>query len=146
MDDYFAVQSMIIDRLKERVDGLREVRGAGNGPREVGRATPLLLVAFHAETLLDSPGAKVRGEQLVVQSWRLELITHATRDVKEGGGNRELAGPLLARINQALLGWKPGAGYSPLERAAAPGAEYKDGFGHFFQIFHTRVVIRGDID
>lgn len=146
MDDYFAAQSLIIDRLKEQIPGLRDARAMAEveDAREVGRATPMAYVIYVGEVVKDDPESVALTEE-VIQHWLVLLVTRSTREMREGSGVRELAGPLLAQINAALLGWQPGASFAPLRKVTAPAPAYEDGYGYFPQVFTTCIPVWGNL-
>ncbi|MBF0098021.1 MAG: hypothetical protein HQM04_16290 [Magnetococcales bacterium] len=115
MDNYFAVEPLIVARLKEQLFSTVTVQSIWGMPKiqEVPELLPSVLVLLEA----DQPGEinLYGAAQKIEQVWTCIVV------VKDAATE---AGPLISQVIQALNGWQPaGTDFSPLRRI-------KSGFSH----------------
>ncbi|MBF0098355.1 MAG: hypothetical protein HQM04_12455 [Magnetococcales bacterium] len=115
MDDYFAVEPLIVARLRERLSSNITVQPTWGIAKiqEVPELLPAVLVLLEA----DQPGEiNLSGAaQKIEQIWTCIVV------VKDAASE---AGPLISQVIQALNGWKPkDTDFSPFRRI-------KSGFSH----------------
>ena len=144
MESLFAVEPLIIARLKERVPGLRSVDGALDVMDAISgsRPPPAAAVIWDGESVPRGDTHQVGGEQIVEQRWLVVLGIRNVRAAATGGGLRDEAGPLLLQINATLQGWRPGLGFGRLSKAGAPPPHYQDGYAFFGLRYAVRIVMR----
>ncbi|MEO5341068.1 MAG: hypothetical protein H7837_11235 [Magnetococcus sp. MYC-9] len=143
MNDLFAAQGLLIDRLSSQLPALRLVKGV----RELATlherpgTTPAAYVLYDGQDMRMGAGQA----QVVDQRWLVVLVVRSRRElapVPAEGGERQEAGPLLIQLCRALLGWKPDAEHGPLALAQGPNPTFRDGFGFYTLRFVTRLTIR----
>ncbi|MBF0371756.1 MAG: hypothetical protein HQL52_20165 [Magnetococcales bacterium] len=145
MENYFAAETLIIERLKDQVTDLRVVQGAGSAEEvfKGSRAMPIVHVLHDGDEASEDGSHRAGEDQLVVQRWLIILSVQSHRESADGLAVRKEAGPLLMAITNALQGWKPTTGLTPLIKVSSPAARYQDNHGHFFLAFTTRITHRG---
>lgn len=134
--DYFALSPAIVQRLKSQVPELGAVAGADLPPPDDSRLKkPAAIVVYDGYT----PGGRVGGKTQLYQLWRIALAAPEPND-PSGEAARAVAGPLMVKVINALTGWKPAPGVSPLELAP----EKKSGppqAGVFHVVFQAGMTI-----
>lgn len=146
MDDYFFLEPALIQRLTERlgdlVDGVYSRRNLA-ALLEGRVETPAVYVLFDREVVPAGDGSRAGAQQVVEQYWQVVLADRSYGDILAGG--RGEAGPVLARINQALQGWQPPVAQTfPLRKISSPGATYDDsGLNLFSLSYACRLVMTG---
>ncbi|ATG73679.1 hypothetical protein AN401_07250 [Zobellella denitrificans] len=153
--DYLAAEGLIVTRLEAQladVAGLKILRPADlAGVAELAQHTPAVHVLYGGDVVSTPPTVDQGNYQPLRQRWLVVLaVRNATRT---GGGQltgqqvRESAGPLLSQIIAALGGWRPGQGYGPLVRVAAPAPAYRPGgYGYFPLQYETVLLTRASVD
>lgn len=144
MTDYLAAEALLLARLSDQVPGVKAVLAAADleGVEEAKQVTPALHLVFGGyRPLRQGQGA---GGRLVEteQTWWVVVAVKNLRTAKTGTDARAEAGPLLAAVLGALLGWKPSPDHAPLELAPAPRGGFSKGFGYYPLAFVTRVIMR----
>lgn len=141
LTDYLAAEQPIIERLREHVPGLREVKsimdvGAATAHSQV---TPAAHVVYDGDRLQDTAG---RGQSAMTsQRWIVIVLARSARGAASGAGARDLAGPLMIDVISALSGFTPTSFHRPLERVNAPRPSYHPGgLGLFPLAFETRLL------
>ena len=143
--DYLGAEPLLLERLREQVEGVRAVLSAADlaGVAESKQPTPALHVLYGGYT----PGEQLKGSQGRVQAshqrWVVVVAVRNLRTPHTGEDARGEAGPLLSAVLEALQGWRPSAEHTPLELAAGPAPGFSKGYGYFPLAFATRVVTRG---
>ncbi|MDH4182646.1 MAG: hypothetical protein OEV92_00355 [Nitrospinota bacterium] len=134
--NYFAVESLIVARLKERIPQLKSVLGSGvgHGVEDVAKKPTVLVVYDGYE-----PMGRGLGKTLLRQRWQILLTVESIND-SAGDSARGQAGVLIVEIISALSGWAPSAEFSTLEPAAGAAAVYKDSAASFHLFFYTHAA------
>lgn len=140
MNNYFYLEALIKERLINRVTQINpgSIFSAADleGVKEAAQVTPALHVIFFD----DEPGntADLEYMQKVTQLWAVVLVTKNVRNVT-GEAARDTAGAVILNLLQALQGWVPDEGFSPLRRRKAPfrASQYKSGFLYSSFLFAT---------
>lgn len=132
-DDYLALESLIVDRLmKETTMPDRHVLTAPDIEQveEEQQTTPAYHVIYAGDRAPSAGGtAAASRAQVVEQLWLVVVAVRNVRDVRRGKAARELAGPWVTELINALQGWQPGQDYNELRRdLSAPPAAYQKGF------------------
>ncbi|MBF0189786.1 MAG: hypothetical protein HQL99_01390 [Magnetococcales bacterium] len=139
MDDLFAAEHPILERLRLRIPAFRQVcaaRSLEEIPAFTG-TTPALYVLFDGHKPLVHAG----HEQALEQRWLMVVAVRNGREADRGEGERREAGPLLWQVCQALVGWRPGPDHGPFRVSTTPGALVAEGVALFPLRFATRVVV-----
>ena len=140
---FLAAEGAIVERLREQCPEARAVSTAADmqAIEQRQQTTPALYVLYDGYEPEQAVG---RGRvQRVTQRW---LVVAAVRNVAaphRGDAARDAAGPLLTHTLEALQGWTPARGYSPLRLQDAPGAQWMAGFAYFPTAWTTELTTRG---
>lgn len=145
MTDFLGLEPLLVERLESRLEArVKAVLRARDlaGVAEQRQVTPAVYVIYqgHRPTEQRGDGAVQR----VAQQWMVVTAVRNVRAVREGQGVREEAGPIVAAVLGALLGWRPSDDYSPLHLVAGPAAGWTAGYGYVPLVFGTQIVFRGD--
>lgn len=141
MSNYFAVEGLILDRLRSSVGDFRLITTGRNlaGVQDHPGPVPAIYLIYDGQ----KPHMGAGLEQVIDQSWLLVIVVRSVRDLVAGSSERLDAGGLLLQVCEALLGWKPDGEYGPLTLNTAPGPTYDNGFGYYPVRFGTRMILRG---
>lgn len=131
MVDFLAAEGAILARLEEMVPGVRILSAADLAGIKAGRqVTPAIYL------LLDNirpESSAARGRALRIrQRWAVVVTVRNVREIKSGAGARQEAGPMITQCIQALSGWTPAEGHTPLllaETNMRPGYQEGDSPG-----------------
>ncbi len=107
---------------------------------------PSAAVVYSGYTPQQTPGnaANMAHVQLVAFSWLVVLNVSNAGDTGTGEGVQDEVSPLFDACMQALLGFRPVPGFTPLKLDPAPGAAVSDaGFGYYPLAFTTAATYRG---
>jgi len=141
-EDWLAVGSEIVARLESALAGdVRQVRLAA-ALEEIGEsapASPAVWVAWGGDRVIDGAGPGQGAAQAIDQEWIVALLVRSAKDAASGAGVSLAAGPLLARILSALMGWQP-EGVRALRRIDAPRPSYVAGTGVYPLAFVARLI------
>ena len=146
LTDYLAAEPLIVDRLRDQVAGVPDMRvfGAADlaGVEARAQHTPALHVVYDGDEPLGEAGQSQSGDtQIAWQRWIVWVVARSARDARGGTGARAVAGPLMAATIQALAGWRPSADHSPMIRGAAGRPAYDAGIAYYPQLYRTAVVL-----
>lgn len=139
---FLDAEKRLIRRLEAKVKPhVRAVLSAADlaGVQESEQITPALHVILQGYRPTREQGSGLIQE--IEQTW---LVVAAVRNVRGIPDAREDAGPILDAVLRALLGWRPDAGWTPFQLAAAPRPGFSRGFLYFPLAFTTKIVARGD--
>ena len=142
MQNYLALETLIQQRLKAEVSGLKAVKAAADleDVNQQNQVTPAAYVIYSGDRVVDAPAGRAGkgAAQSVYQTW---LVMVSTRYLKNYKGPAEDAGKVLYDIIQALAGWQAGAEFPrPLRRVNAPKPEYLGGYGYFYLGFEAQLI------
>ncbi|MBF0272807.1 MAG: hypothetical protein HQL98_12185 [Magnetococcales bacterium] len=139
MEDLFAAEHPILERLRVCIPTFRQVCGARNLEEipVVTGTTPALYVLFDGHEPLVNAGP----EQALEQRWLVVVAVRNSREADRGAGERREAGPLLWQVCHALVGWRPGPDHGPFRVTTTPGTLVTGGVALFPLRFATRVVV-----
>lgn len=140
MDNYLSAESLIIERLRTQVTGVRAVLSAADlaGVEEAKQVTPALHVLYDGDDLGDRAADGADG--IVRQRWLVIVAVRNARGQASGAGAREVAGPIILQVLAALGGWQPDEEHGELVRIAAPRPAFSPGgFAYFPLAFHTAI-------
>ncbi|MBF0164836.1 MAG: hypothetical protein HQM01_10115 [Magnetococcales bacterium] len=139
MNDWFMLESRIVERITTLVPELRRVAAAMDldGVMSQGQIVPACYIIYGGDEPV--PGEPEDGDALLDQYWLVVLAVRA--GVREESSSRE-AGLLLARIDAVLRGWRPLAAgvIEPFARSRSPAPLFEDGFGYFVLRYRARVT------
>ncbi len=144
LPDYLAAGPLLIERIRAALPALRAVLPAGDlaGIGEAAIQSPSVFVLFDGDRLGDSAGRGQAG--IVHQRW---MIVLAVRNARQGDGGAALladAGPLLAALLAALMGFQLSADHRPLVRVSAPAPGYSPALAYYPLAFETAISTLGD--
>jgi len=145
-EDYFAVEPLLVARVKQLLPELRDVVTAESfsAATDWRKAAPVAHVVYVGDELPQGAAAQGSGGvQVTVQQWMVVLAIKHAGTVQSGEGARRVAGPLIARLLKGLVGWAPAPVLTPLRRAPAPKAGYLDGIGFYPFTFRTSHLLLG---
>ena len=145
IDDYLALETLLIDRLTDQVPALDEALSAADldGITDAQVNTPSAHVIYLGDLVPE--GAKFNSgcSQIVDQRWLVWVVVRNLRTTITGADNRADAGPLLVTINAALQGWKASPEFGELKRITPPAVRYRNGNGYFPLAYKARITSRG---
>lgn len=141
MNDYFAAEALILERLSSQIPAFRLVQGARDfaGVLEQTGVSPAIHLVYDGQEVRMGAGSA----QAVDQLWLVVVAVKNVREATNGLGERQEAGPLLIQTCQALLGWRPGEDHGPMRMVSASGASFAQGVAFFPLRFSTRVMLQG---
>lgn len=142
IDNYLFLEELIIDRVKNEVNGLKVVEGrsALASLAEDQQVVPAVYVVYLGDQLADDTSHQGvrRIVQQVTQNWAAVLAVNPADGQNNGKLARHQAGTLLAQLIKALTGWVPHEGTAPLARASGTTAtNYINNFCYYPLIFKT---------
>lgn len=147
MDDLLALEPLLKARLSGCVDGLagkvfsRAELAAVEQYRQAAPAAHIVYAGYRVlETKADGRWSRLE------QRWYVAIAVKHAGDQVAGDQLREEAGPMLAAVGRALMGWKPSAEHGCLALITAPAPVYRPGFAFFPLMFATTLVVKGDPD
>ncbi len=123
IEDFLALENLYIAQINDaNIEGLRKVYGSKNlaTVTKKNQVTPSVAVVYYSYRVKDTDGRGCRA--MLVQKWFTILSVKSADDTKNGKGVREIAGPMIMDLINALKGWKPGAGYGTTRIVTAPRA------------------------
>ncbi len=141
MTNYFAAESLILQRLQTLADDFRLIT-TGRSLKEIQEhpaPTPALYLIYDGQKSIIGAGK----QQAIDQQWLVVIAVRSARDRISGAHERLEAGPLLIKICETLIGWQPDTEYGPLGLGSAPGPLHGDGMGYYPALFYTRMVLKG---
>lgn len=149
--DYLQAGSLIEARIRAAATTINRVSPLGNlyallenepdrMAQHISGQLPAAFVGFDGETIGDTAGDDFT--HVAVQRWMVVLAVGNYRNADTAQGVTADAGPLLSTLVQALTGWAP-AGFTRLERQAAPRPGYLAGVGFFPLVFATTLFVDG---
>lgn len=142
LDDFLALEDLIITRIRT---GMPELVACGSYLTLTTLQHALLhfpsaWVGYGGYQIEGSPLANGAVQQ-IRQIWNVTLVVRSAADPGDGSEIRNSAGPLLAKILQLLMGWKPHDKVRSLELVPAPDPDYGDGVGMFHLSFATSISL-----
>jgi hypothetical protein len=145
--DYLVLEDLLVERLKDKLPELKEVLTAMDlsGVQKQRLSNPAAHVIYLGDDVGQGAGSQSGSgsAQAVTQQWMVVLVVKFAGTVSSGKGNRETAGPLIAKLLQALSGWQPAAPLTALKRINAPKVGYENGFAYYPFAFKTTHVTIG---
>ena len=145
MASYVDLEGLIVARLEERVTELPAGRVLTlpdmTAVDERAQVTPALHVIFAGEHVAPPPRGAI--EQMATQQWVVVVAVRSAEQILTGAAARAAAGPLVAAVNAALIGWTPGPEYDPMIRTGGLRTSYRAGFLYYPQAFACTFPIRG---
>lgn len=141
MDDYFAAERLILDRLQGLSSHFRLI-GSGRSLKDLPLhpgPVPALYLLYDGQI----PYRMAGQEQAIDQRWLLVTVVRSAREVASGTYERMEAGPLLIQVCGRLLGWSPSEIFGPLTLHTTPAPLIQEGFGYYPLGLTTRVVLNG---
>jgi hypothetical protein len=138
---------MILAALEARIAALPQLRLVRGAPDFVTAAEtrPPALPAAYVLPLSESAGPNALGGAVAQQVSAETGIALALANVADPKGRAALAdlAALRAAVRDALLGWVPEAGCSPLEFAGGGLLGFKDGVLWWQDVYATQFFIKG---
>lgn len=147
--DYLMLEDLLVARIRSAMPELKAVLTAMDlaTVQEQRQLEPAVHVVYAGDEV--GSGAGMQGgsgaAQIAAQVWMVVLVVKfaGAASVKSGKGNRQQAGPLIAKLLQCLCGWQPPAPMSSLKRSNGPKVAYQNGFAYFPFNFKTQHVLLG---
>lgn len=142
--DYLAAESLIVERLRDQVQDLRAVLSAADlaGVEERSQVTPALHVLYYGDRLGATQGHN--AGQIVYQQWLVVVSVRNARGQVSGQAARSDAGPIMAQVIGAMLGWQPSVDFRPFGRVTAPRPSYRPGgYAYFPLAFEAQIMTAG---
>jgi hypothetical protein len=145
MSSYIDLEGLIVARLEQRVTALPAGRVLTlpdmAAVDERAQITPALHLIFAGEHVAEPPRGAI--QQLATQQWVVIVAVRSAEEILTGAAARAAAGPLVAAVNEALIGWTPGPEYDPMVRTGGLRTTYRHGFLYYPQAFACTFPIRG---
>jgi hypothetical protein len=141
--DFMALEPLLVARLRAEVPDLKDVFTAREADAALSRRelSPVAHVVYGgfqiAEVLHGGLAARL------AQTWLIVISATSAKGQRTGAGPREIAGPVMARVMEVLLGWKPSRDFGRLLLSASPQARHVDGFSYFPMTFSAQVIVHG---
>jgi hypothetical protein len=153
MANFLTAESLIVDRLQDKVDaadwtGKKKPRVLTTSQaaqvEERSQVVPAIYVVLDGYQPVEQVGA---GAITSLEStWSIVVAVRSAKSHDSGDGIREDATALIDLVLDALLGFKPSPAFAAMKAAPSPGPAYTDaGFGYFPLIFTTRSTSRGSV-
>lgn len=148
MSNVFAVEPLLIARIEANVAGLEDVGSvsklAGFRPDQIPLPSVYVLPAESPEPE-DDPNDG--GFQIERQRWEIVICVGHTEDVAtdDADTTTSRAGVILFDVIQALVGWRPVAGYLAFSYKGRPAPYFEPGYAEFPALFETGLVITGTL-
>lgn len=145
MNNYFAAETAIQIRLKEKVTELQAVYTAvelDDIPTSQQKF-PCAHVLYNGDRVAtkDDGRSSSRELQLVDQEWYVVVAVRNVRDQITGTAARADAGPIIMKVLKALQGWQPTFEHGQLTRVNGARAGYKAGHLYVPLLFTTRITV-----
>lgn len=144
-NDFLAPEPHIVGRLKEALVDLRpqvHVLTAAElaSIREDTQPVPAVHVVWAGFRVLESrtDGAAARLDH----TWLAVVAVRNVAQLKSGAAARLDAGPLVARVGAALMGYRPPNVNGPLRLAPGPGAGGANGFFYVPLAFQVETIFQ----
>lgn len=137
-----SLEPILTARLAE-IDGVRGVHGLPelSDAAIAGKMAPCLYLVFDGYRVLEISGG---GDKASIETrWLVVCAARHAGKTASGAPARSEAAPLLQAVIGKLLGWRPGAGYSPLKLAEAPRAAAVPGAVFVPLAFTARQIVGG---
>ncbi|WP_104565847.1 phage tail terminator protein [Ralstonia mannitolilytica] len=144
--DYFAIEQPLVARIKQVLPELQYVVTAesAEATREWAKASRVAHVVYMGDEVGQGSSQQGGGGvQLTAQLWMVVLAIKHAGTVQNGEGSRRIAGPLIGKLLQGLIGQQLLPTWAPLRRAPGPKVGYQDGVGYYPFVFRTNNLIRG---
>lgn len=139
--NFFAIEELIVRRLREEVKGVAVVFSASDlaEVNDRSQTAPLLAVVYDGYALHSA----VRGAVQVVQRWIVVIGTRAGEYADPAATNRRAAGEIATDVITCLQGWQPVEypNIRPLSLAQAQGTYLKDGLLLVPFVFETNLSV-----
>ena len=119
VNDYLEVGELMVERLKATLGAsFRLIAGESSlaSVSDTGDYAPAAFVIYGARTTAQR-GEIRGGNTLIDQIWIVACIfpNYDPQPGRSGDETRREAGPALAKVIQALHGWRPGRGHQAME-------------------------------
>lgn len=118
---FLALESALVERLKARLPAGVHVLTAADleGVTAGVQPTPAVHVVYRGYRV--KQGADDGTYARIEQTWFAVVAVRNVQDVRSGLGARDVAGPLMSAVCQALMGWCPDQEPMRLTTAPLPG-------------------------
>lgn len=106
MDDFFALEALLLTRLRATLPTTIQTICSGMDETilmDLPKRTPAVYVLFGDYRVID----QTKHDARLSQDWLVVVAVRSSHDVHSGEAARQLAGPYIAQVIQALLGWAP---------------------------------------
>ncbi|ABK43779.1 hypothetical protein Mmc1_1268 [Magnetococcus marinus MC-1] len=133
MQNYLQIEGLIVQRLKDQLEGIRVLSSWGMPVIHEEAELPPTVIIFLEE---DKPGPIQGNQQKVEQTW---LCLVVVRDAESD------AGALISRVITAVVGWTPDRTlFKPFQRtASAYSPDYSpNGIFYFPLAFETSFLFK----
>lgn len=121
---FLGLEPLIVARLDGAVRAALKVPVLSTadiaGATEASLPKPSVRVAYSGHQVVQGNAPLPPGWALIEQTWIVVPAVRNVRDIKTGAAPRADASPLCDAVLDALDGWNPGGGYSPL-KSVTPG-------------------------
>lgn len=140
--NYFALQLLIIERLREAVPELMFVDGSRSRQDVAERVVPLpaALVLFGGDTIQPRNSAGQGAIQIVTLTFVIEIVVPSNWCAVSGEGSLMQGGHLYRKVIDAFAGWEPSGEYDPMYRTQANRPIYEDTEDYYQLAFSTEAV------
>lgn len=137
MNDLLAPERAIVDRLNKRMSDVA-VRRSSSLPELLQTDKPQSNTIY---IVFGGGNVQPRGSSSVLDlRWVAVVAARNVGDVRGGSKARDDAGPLCARVIQALQNWTPCAGFSALLLVATEAPVLVDSYFLYPLVFATTTI------
>jgi hypothetical protein len=151
-DDFLFLEALLVQRLQEQLEDKTAKLHILTAPdlaavQETNQPVPAVHVLYQGYSASGDYSRQPKGSSAgavaaVVQSWVCTVAVRNVRTIKTGSSARTDAGPLVARVAQALMGWQPAGCSKPLKLVNAAQAAYSAGYMYLPLQFDAEFVLR----
>jgi hypothetical protein len=138
---YMDAEVAIIERYQQKVSARIYSAEELAGIEEEKQTAPSVHVLYYGS----EPSRSIAGGavQEIIHTWMTVVCVKAASQRNQGEAKRRKASELLDMVIEASIGWRPGAGHTPLQLAPSPAPAYSPGFAYFPLAFTTKTQHRG---
>lgn len=144
MNSVYEAEQLIIARIREKVPGLAEV-GTVSRYLSYGEVIPTpsaWVRPGQADAIGDPNDGDIQQEN---QTWQIAICVTHVDDVAQDDylTSTKTAGELLYLLMQALVGWRPAAGFKSFAYRGRMDPYFEPGYAEFPALFETGFLITG---
>lgn len=144
MDNWLSAEPLLKARLEDQVP---ELKGQVNGApdlqtvQERNRKAASCDIVYTGYRVVEERAAGKLAR--IRQLWYVIPVIRNVRQAQDGAPNRAAAGPIIAKVNAALMGHRLSKEHGNLLPATPPHALYHAGSGYYPLAYEIPIAIKG---